>query len=125
MQGSKPSAEDMDCFDNGLSKFVTATIKCPVCGGCLDLHQPDSDLTTQLLATCGDCKTWYVLRQYDQGSHLVALISSTSKPKRFQPLKRHDLTVRFLSDAREPARSSIALANADSGQSADFATKSS
>jgi hypothetical protein len=33
---------------------------CPRCEDLLVIHQPDPDLPNRLLATCGDCKTWYV-----------------------------------------------------------------
>ena len=36
-------------------------ICCPRCEGTFSLHQPDTDLPDRLLATCDECKAWYVL----------------------------------------------------------------
>ena len=33
---------------------------CQNCGNCLDLHQPDPELIDCLLATCSECKNWYL-----------------------------------------------------------------
>ena len=33
---------------------------CPRCGCSLTLHQPDPELADRLLATCDDCKSWYL-----------------------------------------------------------------
>ncbi len=33
---------------------------CPRCGCPLTLHQPDPDLADRLLATCDECKSWYL-----------------------------------------------------------------
>jgi hypothetical protein len=33
---------------------------CPNCESSLTLHQPDPELPERLLATCDDCKSWYV-----------------------------------------------------------------
>ncbi len=34
---------------------------CPVCEQVLNLHQPDENLPSQLLATCDSCQRWYCL----------------------------------------------------------------
>jgi hypothetical protein len=33
---------------------------CPRCENGLTLHQPDPQLADRLLATCEDCKSWYL-----------------------------------------------------------------
>jgi hypothetical protein len=42
-------------------------IICPRCEGCLTLHQPDPDLPNRLLATCDECKSWF-LAEPDAGA---------------------------------------------------------
>jgi hypothetical protein len=37
------------------------TIYCPRCHSPLVLHQPDPDLADRLLATCDECKSWFLL----------------------------------------------------------------
>ena len=44
--------------DPFISPVVTLT--CPRCGSPLSLHQPDSQLPDRLLATCDDCKSWFL-----------------------------------------------------------------
>jgi uncharacterized protein YbaR (Trm112 family) len=36
------------------------TICCPRCENPLTLHQPDEELADRLLATCEDCKSWFL-----------------------------------------------------------------
>ena len=36
-------------------------IHCPRCQCPLVLHQPDPELADRLLATCDECKSWYLL----------------------------------------------------------------
>jgi hypothetical protein len=56
---------------------------CPNCENDLTIHQPDPDLWNRLLATCDDCKSWFVLegrklerfvgpRQTDDGIRMVS-----------------------------------------------------
>jgi hypothetical protein len=33
---------------------------CPQCEDALTLHQPDEELADRLLATCENCKSWYL-----------------------------------------------------------------
>ena len=33
---------------------------CEHCGSLLTLHQPDPELPDRLLATCDECKSWYL-----------------------------------------------------------------
>ena len=33
---------------------------CPRCEGSLSVHQPDPELPKRLLATCDECKSWYL-----------------------------------------------------------------
>jgi hypothetical protein len=34
---------------------------CPHCGELLSLHLPDPQLSDRMLATCEECKSWYLL----------------------------------------------------------------
>jgi uncharacterized protein YbaR (Trm112 family) len=36
------------------------TVCCPQCESPLTLHQPDEELAERLLATCEDCKSWFL-----------------------------------------------------------------
>jgi hypothetical protein len=36
-------------------------ISCPRCGADLSLHQPDLDQPQRLLATCPECRSWYLV----------------------------------------------------------------
>jgi len=53
--------QDRDQSDECILSFC-----CPSCGSPLTLHLPDSDLKDRLLATCGDCKSWYVTDTRDR-----------------------------------------------------------
>lgn len=46
-------------------------VGCPACEGVLTLHQPDADLPDRLLATCEECKSWYLSNQ--DGSVLIPI----------------------------------------------------
>jgi hypothetical protein len=35
-------------------------VECPECGSVLALHQPDERRADRLLATCGECKAWFL-----------------------------------------------------------------
>ena len=48
--------QDFDRSD----KYIQV-ICCPNCESPLAIHQPDPGLPDRLLATCDDCKSWYVL----------------------------------------------------------------
>jgi hypothetical protein len=39
---------------------TSLSICCPRCEYSLTLHQPDSDLPDRLLATCDECKSWFL-----------------------------------------------------------------
>ena len=41
------------------------------CKGRLSLHQPDPDVPGRLLATCNDCKSWYLVN--DGGDEMVCI----------------------------------------------------
>lgn len=47
-QKSDPSTSDM------------LALACPHCEFRLTLHQPDPELSDRLLATCEECKSWYL-----------------------------------------------------------------
>ena len=44
-------------------------ICCPTCEFSLTLHQPDPDLPDRLLATCDDCKSWFLTDSPGGGAH--------------------------------------------------------
>ena len=43
-----------------LSPKAISFFCCQQCGTSLTLHQPDPDLADRLLATCDECKSWYL-----------------------------------------------------------------
>jgi hypothetical protein len=45
---------------------------CPNCEDRLVLHQPDPDLPNRLLATCNDCKAWYLADE--KGGSLIPIL---------------------------------------------------
>jgi hypothetical protein len=54
----------------GISQVeVSPTSLCSECSADLVLHQPDSDLPDRLIATCGGCRTWFLLYT-DIGVHI-------------------------------------------------------
>ena len=38
----------------------TLAMSCPACECDLTLHQPDPELPNRLLATCDECKSWFL-----------------------------------------------------------------
>ncbi|MGO9464782.1 MAG: hypothetical protein ACLQVF_11605 [Isosphaeraceae bacterium] len=44
---------------------------CPGCENALTIHQPDPELPRRLLATCDECKAWYVMDP--EGSDLIPI----------------------------------------------------
>ena len=47
---------------------------CPCCGKQLNLHQPDENLPTQLLATCDDCSRWFSLFELSDDAREILMI---------------------------------------------------
>jgi hypothetical protein len=45
---------------SGVERFDVARAGCPECGCELLLHQPDESLADRLLATCDECKAWFL-----------------------------------------------------------------
>ena len=43
-------------------KFAPTSLSmcCPRCESSLSIHQPESELPDRLLATCDECKTWFL-----------------------------------------------------------------
>lgn len=39
---------------------TSLSICCPRCENSLTLHQPDPELPNRLLATCDECKSWFL-----------------------------------------------------------------
>ena len=67
-----------------ISRFGMETAYCRTCGLALALHQPDEKAPELLLATCGECGTWYLLVVSREGTEallfnlpVVELIRST------------------------------------------------
>ena len=79
MRDSKQSTDRVSHSTPECSCVKAAEPGCDVCGGYLDLHQPDCELPNRLLATCGDCKTWYLL---DDDEEWVEIPQSMTRSKR-------------------------------------------
>jgi hypothetical protein len=49
-------------FGQDFGSFETRTLAlhCPRCHCRLQIHQPDPELWDRLLATCGECKSWFL-----------------------------------------------------------------
>src|SRR5262249_37198314 len=43
-----------------VAEHATA-MACPRCHACLLIHQPDQHLPDRLLATCDECRTWFLI----------------------------------------------------------------
>ncbi len=43
---------------------VEPAICCPECENLLVFHQPDPELPNRLLATCDECKAWFIADEY-------------------------------------------------------------
>ena len=41
---------------------ASLSICCPSCENSLTLHQPDPDLPDRILATCDECKSWFLAK---------------------------------------------------------------
>ena len=55
----------------------------PCCSSCnrkMNLHQPDENLPSQLLATCGFCGTWYSLIELKNDPVEVLMIELPRRP---------------------------------------------
>jgi hypothetical protein len=55
----------------GLSVVGQGVINCPRCGEYLSLHQPDVYLPERKIATCEECKSWFLL---DCGAGVMLLL---------------------------------------------------
>ena len=53
-----------EAVDDPLSDPTEAS--CLSCREPLEFHQPDLDQPDRLIATCGDCKRWYLVEQAEQ-----------------------------------------------------------
>jgi hypothetical protein len=65
------------------AKFERADLSCccPRCGCLLTRHQPDPELADRLLATCDDCKSWY-LTTNPSGTALSPIRRTKARPCR-------------------------------------------
>lgn len=54
-------------------------ICCPHCEDRLVLHQPDPDLPNRLLATCNDCKAWFLT---DENAESLILLPPIPRERR-------------------------------------------
>jgi hypothetical protein len=71
-----PSASKNAVVENSRGHFDPFTLEsdlkndvlrlCSSCGDWLELHQPDCDLPQRLLATCGNCKAWFLVNDDDE-----------------------------------------------------------
>ncbi len=62
--------QDQHQFDVPILSFC-----CPQCESFLTLHQPDPELPDRLLATCEDCKSWYLTAP--KGNSLIPIPRTT------------------------------------------------
>ena len=64
-------------FCKGSGEFAADQLAtcCPGCEAQLTLHQPDPELPNRLLATCDECKSWYLTNS--QGEALTPLSGRT------------------------------------------------
>lgn len=59
-EGARAVCAILMCLEQSRSECRAVSLCCPRCEGALTLHQPDPDLPGRLLATCFECKTWYL-----------------------------------------------------------------
>jgi hypothetical protein len=69
--GSSPMSEILFWRESDEIAAGQAAICCPQCENSLALHQPDPELPNRLLATCDDCKSWFLTDS--DGVTLVAI----------------------------------------------------
>jgi hypothetical protein len=67
---------DMTHFgqESGPFDYESLVIHCPRCHSPMELHQPDPELAERLLATCGECKAWFLANSL--GNTLIQLPDS-------------------------------------------------
>jgi hypothetical protein len=65
-------------FYRGSGEFAADEVanSCPQCEAHLTLHQPDPELPNRLLATCDECKSWYVT---DSQGEVLTPVSECTK----------------------------------------------
>jgi hypothetical protein len=61
------AAQDSDHSNESIQLFICQNCKFP-----LALHQPDPQLPDRLLATCDECKSWYV--RESAGAKLLPIV---------------------------------------------------
>lgn len=54
--------------------FEVDELACPECDSDLVLHQPDGNRPERLLATCDECKAWFLIASDDR--HLFKVLDS-------------------------------------------------
>jgi uncharacterized protein YbaR (Trm112 family) len=59
-QGDSPVTSCVTWQVRDRSHEAILSLCCPYCECPLTLHQPDAELPERLLATCDNCKSWYV-----------------------------------------------------------------
>ncbi len=57
-------------------------MSCPACECELTLHQPDSELPDRLLATCDECKSWFLADS--EGTVLIPIPELPDDPVPFR-----------------------------------------
>jgi hypothetical protein len=59
-RGVRPVSANFAFYDERQSEVPILSFYCPRCENCLTLHQPDPGRPDRLLATCDECKSWYL-----------------------------------------------------------------
>jgi hypothetical protein len=59
-------------FSQQSDQFTVLTLACPHCESPLQLHQPDPELADRLLATCDECKSWFLANSKANALTLLA-----------------------------------------------------
>jgi hypothetical protein len=62
-----------------------AAVPCLNCQRPLEIHQPDSDLPDRMLATCEECKCWYLIESNPEGTEAVVVLLPPAEPFRDAP----------------------------------------
>jgi hypothetical protein len=59
-RGGMPSNAHSASHGHAEAERFVLHLRCPRCGYYLTFHQPDPELEDRLLATCEECKSWYL-----------------------------------------------------------------
>jgi hypothetical protein len=81
--GSSPMSDILFWRESDEFTAGQVAIACPHCENSLMLHQPDPELPNRLLATCDECKAWFLTDS--DGVELVAIPARRSDRKPGKP----------------------------------------